>query len=173
MNEPYDPDIHKWLRRKTLTAENPATMRTVIDYSEYGVSVLDEPVNHGGSGDGPSPLQAILGALCGCESVTFRRTATDMDLNYESIRFDAAFTIDIRGRLGDRTVRPHFQTVRVRAIVATDSSLEALAAVIAETEARCPVMNLLLDAKVDLEMSWVRESTGGLMSVPREVATGQ
>ncbi len=173
MNEPYDPDAHKWLRRKTLTAENPASMRTVVDYSEYGVSVLDEPVNAGGSGEGPSPLQSVLGALCGCESVTFRRTATDMDLDYESIRFDAAFTIDIRGRLGNRTVRPHFQTVRVRAIVATDSSLEALAAVIAETEARCPVMNLLLDAKVDLEISWVRESTGGLMSVPREVATGQ
>jgi len=167
MNEPYDPDIHEWLRRKTLTAENPATMRTVIDYSEYGVSVLDEPVNHGGSGDGPSPLQAVLGALCGCESVTFRRTATDMDLDYESIRFDAAFTIDIRGRLGDRTVRPHFQTVRVRAIVATDASLSDLDAVISETEVRCPVMNLLLDAKVDLIIDWIRESADGLINVPR------
>lgn len=167
MNETYDPDIHRWLRRKTMTAENPATTRTVIDYGEYGVSVLDEPVNAGGSGEGPSPLQSVLGALCGCESVTFRRTATDMDLTYESIRFDAAFTIDIRGRLGDRSVRPHFQTVRVRAIVTTDASLFDLEAVISETEARCPVMNLLLDAKVDLQIDWIRESADGLVKVPR------
>lgn len=167
MNETYDPDIHKWLRRKTLTAENPATMRTVIDYGEYGVAILDEPANAGGSGEGPSPLQSVLGALCGCESVTFRRTATDMNLTYESIRFDAAFTIDIRGRLGDRSVRPHFQTVRVRAIVTTDASLFDLEAVITETEARCPVMNLLLDAKVDLQIDWIRESADGLAKVPR------
>jgi uncharacterized OsmC-like protein len=169
----YNPDNDRWLRRKTLTAHNPGNMRTVVDTGEFGELILDEPANHGGSGDGPSPLQTVLGALCGCEAVTFRRTATEMDLNYESINFDAAFTIDVRGRLGDRSVRPHFQTVRVRAIVATDSSLEALTAVIAETEARCPVMNLLLDAKVDLEISWVRESAEGLMPIPREVASGQ
>lgn len=167
MEQPYDPEAHKWLRRKTLTATNPASMRTVVDYSEFGVSVLDEPVNAGGSGDGPSPLQAVLGALCGCESVTFRRTATDMDFTYEAIRFDAAFTIDIRGRLGDRSVRPHFQTVRVRAIVTTDSPLSELEAVIRETGARCPVMNLLLDAKVDLEVDWIRENADGLINVPR------
>jgi hypothetical protein len=44
-------------------------------------------------------------------------------------------------------VRPHFQTVRVRAVVATAEPMSALAAVIEETEARCPVMNLLADAR--------------------------
>ena len=61
----------------------------------------------------------MLGALCGCEAVTFHRTAAELDLHYESLDFEAAFTIDIRGRQGDRSVRPHFQTVRVRAVVAT------------------------------------------------------
>jgi uncharacterized OsmC-like protein len=167
MTQPYDEATHTWLRRKTVTAFNPATMRTQIDYGEYGVTILDEPTNAGGSGDGPSPLQSVLGALCGCESVTFRRTAADLGLDYASIRFDAAFTIDIRGRLGNRSVRPHFQTVRVRAIVVTSASLGDMAAVIEETEARCPVMNLLLDANVDLEIDWIRENADGLVSVPR------
>jgi hypothetical protein len=64
-------------------------------------------------------------------------------------------------------VRPHFQTVRLRAVVATDEPMEALAAVIAETEARCPVMNLLLDAKVDLRVEWIRDSDSGPQTVPR------
>ena len=105
---------------------------------------------HGGSGEGPTPLQAVLGALCGCEAVTFRRTATELGLAYSALDFEAAFTIDIRGRQGNRSVRPHFQTVRVRAVVSTAEPLEKLAAAIDETEARCPVLNLLLDAKVDL-----------------------
>ncbi len=156
-----------FVRRKTVSAHNDATMRTVVDFGDSGRVTLDEPVPHGGTGRGPSPLQAVLGALCGCEAVTFHRTAAEMGLGYDSLDFEAAFTIDIRGRQGDRSVRPHFQTVRVRAIVATTEAMAALAAVIEETEARCPVMNLLLDAKVDLRLEWARNSSGTLETVPR------
>jgi uncharacterized OsmC-like protein len=156
-----------FVRRKTLSAHNAASMRTIVDCGEFGTLTFDEPVSHGGTGRGPSPLQAVLAALCGCEAVTFRRTATEMGLGYDSLDFEAAFTIDIRGRQGDRSVRPHFQTVRVRAVVTTGGPMEALAAVIEETEARCPVMNLLLDAKVNLRIEWLRDIGGILEPVSR------
>jgi uncharacterized OsmC-like protein len=149
-----------FVRRKALTAHSDASMRTVVDTGEYGTFVLDEPVRHGGGGSGPSPLQAVLGALCGCEAVTFKRTADEKGFAYDTLDFEGAFTIDVRGRKGDRTVRPHFQTVRVRAVVATDEPEERLREVVEETEARCPVLNLLRDAQVDLRMEWVRV-TGG------------
>lgn len=148
------------LRRRTLTARNEATMRTVVDVGEAGRLVLDEPAAHGGTGEGPTPLQAVLGALCGCEAVTFRRTATEQGLAYTALDFEAAFTIDIRGRQGNRLVRPHFQTVQVRAVVSTTEPLGKLAAVIEETEARCPVLNLLTDAKVNVSMEWLRDAGG-------------
>jgi uncharacterized OsmC-like protein len=158
------------LRRRTLTAHNEATMRTVVDCGEAGRLILDEPAPHGGTGEGPTPLQAVLGALFGCEAVTFRRTATELGLAYSALNFEAAFTIDIRGRQGDRSVRPHFQTVRVRAVVSTAEPVGKLAAVIEETEARCPVMNLLLDAKVDMRIEWLREADGTREAVPRQPA---
>ncbi len=71
------------IRRKRLTAHNHGDMMTVIDTGEFGVLVTDEPVAHGGTGEGPSPLQTVLGALCGCEAVTFNRTAAEMDFAYE------------------------------------------------------------------------------------------
>ena len=98
------------LRRKTLTALSPGTMRTDIDCGEFGTVTTDEPVAHGGTGKGPSPLQTVVAALCGCESVTFSRTAAEMGFEYESIAYAAEFTIDIRGRMGNRDVRRHFQT---------------------------------------------------------------
>jgi uncharacterized OsmC-like protein len=152
-----EPDF---IRRKSLTAHNDASMRTVVDSGPFGRIVLDEPVPHGGTGEGPSPLQAVLGALCGCEAVTFRRTADDLGFEYDSLDFEAEFSIDIRGRQGDRSVRPHFRTVRVRAVVATTESEHRLREVVEETEARCPVFNLLRDAGVDLAMEWIRDTAG-------------
>ncbi|MGF1666408.1 MAG: OsmC family protein, partial [Acidimicrobiia bacterium] len=123
--------------------------------------VTDEPVEHGGTGEGPSPLQTVLGALLGCESVTFSRTAAEMGFAYQGIEYDAAYTIDIRGRLGVRGVTQHFQSVKVDAIVSTDETPERLAEVVEETEARCPVFNLINDAGVRIEMRWVAKPTDG------------
>ncbi len=145
------------IRGKKVTATNEATMRTVIDAGEFGTLTTDEPVPHGGTGEGPSPLQTVIGALCGCEAVTFNRTAAEMSFAYEGIEFEAAFTIDIRGRLGNREVRPHFQTVKLEATVFTSASEEELAAVVEESEARCPVLNLIQDAGVDVTIRWVRQ----------------
>lgn len=145
------------IRRKRLGARNEATMRTEVDAGEFGKFVCDEPEAHGGTGEGPSPLQVVVGALCGCESVTFNRTAQDMDFDYDSIDFEAEYSIDIRGRMGVRGVRQHFQTVRIEATVVTDESEERLREVVEETEARCPVFNLINDAGVKLEVRWIRQ----------------
>ena len=149
------------IRRKQLTAVNHASMMTEIDFGEYGDFATDEPVAHGGTGEGPSPLQTVLGALCGCESVTFNRTAAEMGFSYEKIEFEAEYTIDIRGRMGVRGVVPHFQTIRVEAIVTTSESEERLAEVVEETETRCPVFNLVSDAGVKTEMRWIRRPPQG------------
>jgi uncharacterized OsmC-like protein len=150
MEDPSRPII----RRKALTARNEGGMMTVIDTGEFGVLVTDEPEAHGGTGEGPSPLQTVLGALCGCESATFNRTAAELGFAYRGIEFEAEFTIDVRGRMGHADVRPHFQTVRVQAIVDTDEPEDRLAAVVEETERRCPVFNLMRDAGVRLDMHW-------------------
>lgn len=142
------------IRRKCLSAYNEAGMLTVIDAGEHGSFATDEPVEHGGTGEGPSPLQTVVGALCGCESVTFNRTAAERGFVYRGITFEAEYTIDIRGRMGNPDVRPHFQTVRVQAVVDTQESDEALASVVEETERRCPVFNLIRDAGVRIEMHW-------------------
>jgi len=143
------------IRRKALSARNGATLATTVDFGEFGCYTMDEPIAHGGTGLGPSPLQAVLGALCACEGVTFGRTAVDMGFTYERITFDAAFSIDIRGRQGARGVVPHFQSVKVEARVFTNESSQRLQEVVEETEVRCPVLNLIRDAQVRVDMVWI------------------
>ena len=143
------------IRKKILTAKNDASCKTVINFGEFGQGILDEPKEHGGSGMGPSPLHGLLGTLCGCESVTFHRAAKEMNFNYNSLEFSAEFTIDIRGRMGVRSVVPHFKTVRMEVLVDTNETESKLSEVVIETEARCPVYNLINDAGVKIETQWL------------------
>jgi hypothetical protein len=43
------------------------------------------PGAHGGSAQGPSPLQAVPGALGGCQAITFRRTATELPARHPDL----------------------------------------------------------------------------------------
>lgn len=149
------------LRRKEISATNNAGCATQVDFGAAGQFTFDEPSAHGGTDQGPTPLTGVLAALCACEGVTFSRTAGEMGFAYDGITFDAGFTIDIRGRSGMRGVVPHFQTVKVEARVDTQESPARLEKVVAETEARCPVYNLIKDAGVRVEMVWIRVSKEG------------
>jgi len=146
------------IRGKSLLATNPGNMTTTIEFPGLASLTLDEPVKHGGGGQGPSPLQGVLGSLCGCEAVTFSRTAKEKNFNYNGLEFEAEFTIDIRGRMGVRSVVPHFKTVRVQVYVKTNEDEARLLEVVKETEARCPVFNLIKDAGVEIECVWVRST---------------
>ena len=146
------------IRGKSLSATNPGNMTTTIEFPGLASLTLDEPVMHGGGGQGPSPLQGVLGSLCGCEAVTFSRTAKEKNFNYNGLEFEAEFTIDIRGRMGVRSVVPHFKTVRVQVYVKTNEDEARLLEVVKETEARCPVFNLIKDAGVEIECVWVRST---------------
>jgi uncharacterized OsmC-like protein len=86
----------------------------------------------------------------------FHRTAEERGFSYRGIAFEAEYRIDIRGRMGHRGVRQHFQIVRVEAVVETNESEEAFASMVEETERRCPVFNLIRDAGVRLEVRWLR-----------------
>jgi uncharacterized OsmC-like protein len=149
----YDKPI---IRSKAISAQNSGDLATTVDFGDMGHFTFDEPIPHGGTGLGPTPLQGVLGALCSCKSVTFSRTTEEMDFKYDGIEFDAAFTIDIRGRKGTRGVTPHFKTVKLKARVHTEEDLERLDAVVEETQNRCPVYNLIKDAGVKIDTVWLR-----------------
>jgi uncharacterized OsmC-like protein len=146
------------IRRKALSATNDTSLATIIDFGEFEPFIYDEPEIHGGGGKGPTPLTGVLAALCACASVTFSRTAKEMAFDYSGIKYQAAFTIDIRGRMGVKGVVPHFQTVKIEARVSTEESSSDLAKVVEETEARCPIFNLIKDAGVRIKIVWIRQS---------------
>lgn len=166
------PDTSPRLVRGRVRAHNETGTRTVATTAAGLTMVTDEPVSHGGTGSAPTPLQTVIGALCGCSAVTFARAAEEGAFVYQGIDFVAEFTIDRRGLLGEAPVRPHFQSVTVTAEVRTAEPEQRLADVVDVTERRCPVRNLLIDAGVDLSMNWVRVATTEPAKAPSDAAPG-
>lgn len=140
--------------RRVLTARNDGGMRTVSQTGDGLRLITDEPSARGGTGTAPTPLETVVGALCGCTSVTFAKAALELDFAYEGIDFVASFTLAVRDLPGDPGAVLHFQTVRVNAQVRTTEPAIRLDRLADITERRCPVRNLLTDAGVALHLNW-------------------
>ncbi len=135
---------------REVKARNDATPRTVCKVRDFEV-VTDEVK---GTNTGPTPLETVLAAFLGCEGVIINRCAEIMRFAYSGVDLECAGEVDARGSRGVAGVRPHFQAVRLKVTLYTDEPTERIAKLRKNVEYRCPVMNLLRDADVDLDVTW-------------------
>ena len=144
-----DPD-KSLIGIREVKARNDATPRTVCKVRDFEV-VTDEVK---GTNTGPTPLETVLAAFLGCEGVIINRCAEIMRFAYSGVDLECAGEVDARGSRGVAGVRPHFQAVRLKVTLYTDEPAERIAKLRKNVEYRCPVMNLLRDADVDLDVTW-------------------
>jgi uncharacterized OsmC-like protein len=139
---------------RLLTARNDGRMRTMVYTSGGPGMVTDEPVARGGTGSGLTPLETIIGALCGSTGITFAKAASEVGFRYDGINFEASFTVDPRSLTGEPGIRSGFHTVRIQARVRVARPDHRLADVAQMTERRCAVRNLLADSGVTVDLLW-------------------
>jgi uncharacterized OsmC-like protein len=140
--------------RRRLTARNDGGMRTAVYTSGGPGMVTDEPVAFGGNGTGLTPLETVLGALCGSIGATFATVAREAGFFYGGIDFEASFAADPRGLAGAPGLPPYFQLVRVQAQVRATRPDPRMPEIARLTERRCAVRNLLADAGVTVDLTW-------------------
>ncbi len=153
-----DPDLlppsvdpnKKLIGIREVRALNDATARTISTVRDFEV-VTDEPT---GSNTAPTPLETVLSALVGCEGVIINRCAEAMKFAYSGVEFACAGQVDARGSRGVVGVRPHFETVDLKVTLHTNEPPERVAKLRKNVELRCPVMNLLSDAGVEMNVAW-------------------
>lgn len=153
-----DPDLlppsvdpnKKLIGVRKVQARNDATPRTVITVRDFEV-ITDEV---SGGNTGPTPLETVLAALLGCEGVIINRCAEAMKFDYAGVDLECEGTVDARGSRGVVGVRPHFQSVALKVRIQTNEPAERVAKLRKNVESRCPVMNLLADADVEMIVEW-------------------
>ena len=144
-----DPKVKKIGIRK-VKARNDAGTRTVINVRDFTV-ITDEA---GGTNTGPSPLETVLSALAGCEGVIINRVAEAMRFQYSAVEMECEGEVDARGSRGVQGVRPYFNWVKLNIAIHSNESPEKLARLKKNVEYRCPVMNLIRGASVEVATEW-------------------
>jgi uncharacterized OsmC-like protein len=146
--------------------ESPAQMKTVRAQAQWKGSlrtdlavrdfnfVIAEPEKLGGTNEGPTPMEYVLGALNGCLGVVIELVAKERGVALRDMRIASSGLIDQRGLFGTADVSPHFQSVDVAITLATDAPSRALATLQQDVLKRCPVYNLIRDSGARVEIAW-------------------
>lgn len=148
-----DPETKK-IGIRHVKASNAAGTRTRIQVRDFDPVYTDEPASLGGTNSAPSPLETVLVALVGCDGVIINGVATAMGFAYTGVDFACESQIDVRGPKGVPGIRPYFETARLDIIVYTDESDARFQQLRKNVEFRCPVMNLLNAAQVEMDVRW-------------------
>lgn len=154
-----DPQTKK-IGIRHVRATNAAGTRTKIQVRDFPPIYTDEPASLGGTNSAPSPLETVLVALVGCDGVIINGVATAMGFSYSGVDFACESQIDVRGPKGVPGVRPYFESGTLEITVYSDESDARFRQLCKNVEFRCPVMNLLSAAQVDMTVTWTQKPSG-------------
>ncbi|MDB6179648.1 OsmC family protein [Paracoccus sp. Z330] len=148
-----DPKTQK-IGVRHVKAVNCAGTRTKIQVRDFDPVYTDEPASLGGTNTSPSPLETVLVALVGCDGVIINGVAKAMNFDYAGVEFACTSQIDVRGPKGVPGIRPYFEAATLDIVIYTDESEKRFRQLEKNVEYRCPVMNLMRAADVDLQATW-------------------
>ncbi|MGB0575412.1 MAG: OsmC family protein [Alphaproteobacteria bacterium] len=148
-----DPETKK-LGIRTLTARNDAGTRTEVKVRHFDIVATDEPDTMGGTNTAVSPLENVLVSLVGCDGVIIKGVADAIGFNYTGVDFECSGQIDVRGPKGVPGIRPYFEKIALKIVLHTDEPEDRVKKLQDNVEYRCPVMNLLRSADVELDVTW-------------------
>lgn len=165
MTSMQDPDIiepsidpsTKKIGIRHVKATNAGGTRTKIQVRDFDPVYTDEPASLGGTNSAPSPLETVLVALVGCDGVIINGVASAMGFTYRGVDFACQSQIDVRGPKGVPGIRPYFETAELEIVVYSDEPDARFQQLRKNVEFRCPVMNLLHAAKVDMAVTWTQK----------------
>lgn len=109
-------------------------------------TVMDEPLELGGTDTGPNPVEMLLAALGGCQEIVYRAYAAVMGLEIDRIEVHAKGYLDLRGLLNLAEVPSGFSQVAFTTRIISSESEERIQALAEMVEKHCPVMDTLTRA---------------------------
>ena len=151
-----DPKTRK-IGVRHVKATNAAGSRTKIQVRDFDPVYTDEPSSLGGTNTAPSPLETVLVALVGCDGVIINGVANAMGFTYAGVDLACESQIDVRGPKGVPGIRPFLESGKLDITVYSDESEARFQQLCKNVEFRCPVMNLLKAADVEMTVTWVQK----------------
>lgn len=134
--------------------------RTDVEVRDVA-SVIDEPLERGGTNQGLSPTETMMAALLGCTNVITHKVAAanGVDIQAMDIRLEADF--DRRGVLLQQEVDVPFPKVTLHIDVTTEADEASLETIRQQLGMFCPVSKVIRQSGSVVEEIWTVHRPGG------------
>lgn len=119
------------------------------------IFAIDEPVERGGTNEGPTPTDTALAALIGCTNVIGHKCADNLGITIGHLHISAVCDFDRRGVTLQEEIDVPFAKVSLKIETdaqVSDSDLQRLAAEVAKY---CPLSKLFRQAGTIIEEEWI------------------
>lgn len=117
--------------------------------------IIDEPIERGGTNEGPMPVEMVFAGLVGCTHVISNKLAKANDVDIVDMEIDVVTTMDSRGtRLIEPIDIPFPDTVlTIRATM--DGHQDGIEAVIYKLKEHCAVSKMLRQSGTIVTENWI------------------
>ena len=117
---------------------------------------IDEPVERGGSNQGPTPTDTALSALIGCTNVIAHKCAKALDVEIGVLNIEAVADFDRRGVTLAQEIDVPFQAIALKIMAHGPASHEDLQRVAVEVQKFCPLAKLFRQAGTQIDETWAK-----------------
>lgn len=116
---------------------------------------VDEPVEDGGSNQGPNPMQYFVASLVGCQSEQAHVVATELNLTVERIEIKVDVDLDLSGFMGAAdNSNGSYKEVRLDTAVYGDVAEDMIKELGDKVDNRCPILGLLRTSGCKIVSHW-------------------
>lgn len=118
--------------------------------------ISDEPVELGGTNEGPNPVEYVLGALAACQEIVVKAYATVLDIDVKAVHVEVDGNLDLHGFLNLSDERAGFKSVSYKTTIETnETNSEKLETLERLSVDRCPVHDIISNpVKIDGQVSF-------------------
>lgn len=119
--------------------------------------VSDEPIELGGTNEGPNPVEYVLGALAACQEIVVKAYATVLDIDVKAVHVEVDGNLDLHGFLNLSDERAGFKSVSYTTTIETnETDTDKLKTLEKLSVDRCPVHDIIsnpvqIDGQVDFK----------------------
>jgi uncharacterized OsmC-like protein len=135
--------------------EGQALSQSLTRATGRGVStMIDEPVERGGTNQGQTPTETLVAALVGCTNVISHKIAKKNGIELKRLHISADVQFDRRGVTLQEDVAVPFPAITLNIDVSTAASREQMQQLQSELAMFCPLAKLIRASGTVLTEHW-------------------
>ena len=134
---------HRARRSYAATTELTGGLRCDVEMGGHRM-VIDERPSIGGTDEGASPIEAVMGVVAACEAITYRVWAAKLGIAVERVHVAVEGDIDLNGFFGlNDSARAGFHDVRVAVTLEGPEPRQRYEELAAAVDKHCPLLDMV------------------------------